>query len=119
MSENEKTNVETLGHKDRQESRRTNYKKRENVKDKEDNSSNDSKDFVKRRIYMRKKVCRFCNDKRLIIDYKNIDILRRFTTEGGKIIPRRITGNCAKHQRVMAKEIKRARCIALLPYVKK
>jgi small subunit ribosomal protein S18 len=72
----------------------------------------------KRRIYLKKKICRFCQDKTLIIDYKNSDLLRRFTTEGGKIIPRRITGNCAKHQRKIAGAIKIARFISLLPYVK-
>jgi small subunit ribosomal protein S18 len=73
----------------------------------------------KRRIYLKKKICRFCSDKTLDINYKNGDLLRRFTTEGGKIIPRRITGNCAKHQRKIAGEIKIARFIALIPYVKK
>jgi len=75
--------------------------------------------FDKRRLYLRKKICRFCTDKSIIIDYKNADILRRFTTEGGKIIPRRITGNCAKHQRQIAAAIKIARFLAFLPYVKK
>ena len=65
----------------------------------------------------RKKVCRFCANK-ATIDYKDPDTLRRFTTDRGKILPRRITGTCAKHQRKLALEIKRARAIALMPFVK-
>ncbi|MDR0540222.1 MAG: 30S ribosomal protein S18 [Spirochaetaceae bacterium] len=68
------------------------------------------------KYYLKKKVCRFCNQK-LKIDYKDPDTLRRFITERGKILPRRITGTCAKHQRVLAEAIKRARILALLPYV--
>ena len=64
----------------------------------------------------RKKVCRFCSDKNLKIDYKDAASLRMFITERGKIIPRRISGNCAKHQRAVARAIKRARNIALLPF---
>ena len=71
----------------------------------------------KRRIYHRRKVCRFCADKSLVIDYKEPRTLRNFTTERGKIIPRRISGTCAKHQRKLTLAIKRARMIALLPYV--
>ena len=65
----------------------------------------------------KKKVCRFCHNKDAVIDYKKIDVLERFITDRGKILPRRITGTCAKHQRVLAQEIKRARMIALLPFV--
>jgi len=64
----------------------------------------------------RRKFCRFCADKDLPIDYKRPDILRDFITERGKIIPRRITGTCAKHQRRLTTEIKRARQMALLYY---
>lgn len=65
--------------------------------------------------FFKKKVCRFCTQK-LKIDYKETDVLRRFVTERGKILPRRITGNCAKHQRAVAEAVKRARIIALLPF---
>jgi small subunit ribosomal protein S18 len=61
-------------------------------------------------------VCFFCTKKDIKIDYKNVDILKRFITDRGKIIPSRITGTCAKHQRMLKKEIKRARNMALLPY---
>ncbi len=70
------------------------------------------------RVFFKKKVCRFCTQK-LKADYKTPEVLRRFTTERGKILPRRITGTCAKHQRVLALEIKRARSLALLPFVEK
>jgi len=66
--------------------------------------------------YHRRKVCRYCADSSLVIDYKDPRTLRLFTTERGKIIPRRISGNCAKHQRMVSMAIKRARNIALLPY---
>lgn len=64
----------------------------------------------------RRKVCAFCVDKIEQIDYKDAAKLRRFTTERGKILPRRISGNCAKHQRQVTIAIKRARNIALLPF---
>lgn len=64
----------------------------------------------------RKKFCRFCADKELPLDYKRPDVLRDFVTERGKIIARRITGTCAKHQRALTNEIKRARQMALLFY---
>ena len=66
--------------------------------------------------FHRRKVCRFCADSSLVIDYKDFKTLRIFTSERGKIIPRRISGNCAKHQRMLTTAIKRARNIALLPY---
>jgi small subunit ribosomal protein S18 len=66
--------------------------------------------------YHRRKVCRFCADSSLAIDYKDYKMLRLFTTERGKIVPRRISGNCAKHQRKLTVAIKRARNIALLPF---
>jgi small subunit ribosomal protein S18 len=70
----------------------------------------------KGKIFFKKKVCKFCLQK-LKIDYKDADTLRRFITERGKILPRRITGTCAKHQRSLSMAIKRARIIALLPFV--
>ena len=70
----------------------------------------------KKKIFQRRRVCRFCADKELVIDYKNVKVLTNYLTERGKIIPRRIYGNCAKHQRQMTEAIKRARQIALLPY---
>ena len=68
-------------------------------------------------MHRRKKVCVFCADKNNIIDYKDVNKLRRYISERGKILPRRITGNCAKHQRALTVAIKRARHIALIPYV--
>jgi len=65
---------------------------------------------------MRRKGCRFCADKTLVIDYKEVRNLRYFISERGKIVPRRISGNCADHQRKVTEAIKRARNIALLPF---
>jgi small subunit ribosomal protein S18 len=70
----------------------------------------------KKRIFQRKRVCRFCTDKEMSVDYKDPKTLRNFVTERGKIIPRRIYGTCASHQRQLCEAIKRARQIALLPY---
>ncbi len=67
-------------------------------------------------IYRRRKVCRFCINKDQTIDYKKPEVLMNHITERGKIIPRRISGVCAKHQRMLSREIKRARTIALLPF---
>lgn len=74
---------------------------------------------TKRRVVRRrKKVCAFCADKNHTgIDYKDVNKLKRYVSERGKILPRRITGNCAKHQRALTVAIKRARHIALMPYV--
>ncbi len=69
------------------------------------------------RYYSRSKVCQFCTDKNIKIDYKDVNLLRRYIDETGKIRPRRQTGTCAKHQRAVAKAIKNARHIALLPFV--
>ena len=70
-------------------------------------------DFGKRR----RKVCRFCEDGIRYIDYKDERLLRRFVTERGKIVPRRITGTCARHQRMLTTAIKRARHLAIMPFV--
>jgi small subunit ribosomal protein S18 len=70
---------------------------------------------IKRR--KRKKVCAFCQDKTDFIDYKDIKKLQRFLSERGKILPRRVTGNCAKHQRALTTAVKRSRIVALLPFV--
>jgi small subunit ribosomal protein S18 len=64
----------------------------------------------------RRRVCHFCVDKFKVVDYKEIDRLRRYVTERGKIVPRRNSGTCAKHQRILATAIKRARYIGLLPF---
>jgi small subunit ribosomal protein S18 len=66
--------------------------------------------------FPRKKICRFCSDKVTDIDYKDVKRLRNLITERGKIIPRRISGNCARHQRQLGIAIKRARNIALMPF---
>ena len=71
--------------------------------------------FVRRVVS--KKACRFCADKSTLIDYKDLEKIGRYVTERGKILPSRLTGTCAKHQRALTRAIKRARFMALLPYV--
>ena len=73
------------------------------------------KSAKKKGMFQRRKVCRFCADKNLTISYKDVKTLRLFITETGKMTPRRISGTCAKHQRLLAVEIKRARHLAMLP----
>jgi small subunit ribosomal protein S18 len=70
----------------------------------------------KKKPFHRRKVCRFCADHISTVDYKDVKTLRNYVTERGKIIPRRISGNCAKHQRLLTRNILRARYMALLPY---
>ena len=69
-----------------------------------------------RRVFV-KKPCRFCSEKVSRIDYKDLERIGRYVTERGKILPSRLTGTCAKHQRILTQAIKRARFMALLPYV--
>ncbi|GAB6273263.1 MAG: 30S ribosomal protein S18 [Peptococcaceae bacterium] len=64
----------------------------------------------------KKRVCNFCVEKTDYVDYKNISYLRKYITERGKILPRRVSGNCARHQRVLTIAIKRARVMALIPF---
>ncbi|MCE9625611.1 MAG: 30S ribosomal protein S18 [Deltaproteobacteria bacterium] len=71
---------------------------------------------TRKRSFNRRKVCRFCADKDFNLDYKNPKMLSLFITERGKIIPRRITGNCALHQRGLTTAVKRARTLALIPF---
>lgn len=71
----------------------------------------------RRTIHRRRKVCAFCAEADSVIDYKDAAKLRKYVSERGKILPRRITGTCAKHQRALAVAVKRARQLALLPYV--
>ena len=71
------------------------------------------------RRFQRRKFCRFCADKTDFIDYKDVKTLRNFVTDRGKMLAGRMTGNCAKHQRELTRAIKRARNIALLPFIEK
>ena len=70
----------------------------------------------KRKTFRRQKVCKFCVDKILVVDYKDVRRLRNFITDRGKVIPRRTSGTCAMHQRQLSAAIKRARSIALIPF---
>ena len=80
------------------------------------NRRNNDDDYNPRFRKMRKKVCPLCANKDLVLDYKNAEQLRKFINDKGKILPRRATGACAKHQRDITIEVKRARHIAVLPY---
>ena len=80
------------------------------------NNRNNDEDFNPKFRKMRKKVCALCANKDLVLDYKNADQLKKFVNEKGKILPRRATGACAKHQRDITLAVKRARHIAVLPY---
>jgi small subunit ribosomal protein S18 len=83
----------------------------------DDRRSNDGQQSGgERRFFAKPKFCQFCADKTLTIDYKKIDLLRKYITDEGTIRPRRQTGACAKHQRVVANAVKQARQIALLPF---
>jgi small subunit ribosomal protein S18 len=97
-----------------------NYKRSSDDEEEDDdkNFKKDSDKFSKKNAKYKRKVCKFCTDKNLAaaIDYKKVDILERFITNRGKILPRRITGTCAKHQRVLVREIKKSRAINLLPF---
>jgi small subunit ribosomal protein S18 len=94
------------------------------VADKKANGKNNNRrknnnvddDFNPKFRKMRKKVCFLCSNKDLVLDYKNAEQLKKFINEKGKILPRRATGACAKHQRQITNTVKRARTIALLPY---
>ena len=78
--------------------------------------ADDDKGGPRRRPMFRRKVCRFCADKTLAIDYKDVRMISQFVTERGKMTPSRITGNCARHQRLLTTAVKRARSVALLPF---
>ena len=83
---------------------------------KNNRNNNMDDDFNPKFKKMRKKVCPLCADKNLVLDYKNADQLKKFINEKGKILPRRATGACAKHQREITTAVKRARHIAIIPY---
>ena len=75
--------------------------------------------YVKKNFFLKKKVCFFCKNKESVIDYKDVSLMKRFISESGKISPRRFTGTCAKHQRKLATEIKKARQMALIHFTDK
>lgn len=92
------------------------------LKNRDDDAGDDSRPVVRMlgkasgRGISRRKVCRFCADATVVLDYKNPQILKGYMTDRGKITPRRISGNCAKHQRALALAIRRSRMIALMPF---
>jgi small subunit ribosomal protein S18 len=80
-------------------------------------SSGKKRAAAKKERRPKRKVCNFCAEKQAAVDYKDVSRLRKFVSERGKILPRRISGNCAKHQRLLTVAVKRARVIAFLPFV--
>ena len=88
-------------------------KKGKKFNNRRNNNDDDSMPRVRR---IKKKVCMYCADKNLVIDYKDAEKLKKFISVNGKILPRRVTGLCAKHQREVTTAIKRARQVALLPF---
>ena len=89
----------------------------DNKKNRKNNRNKNYDDDYNPRIRkQRKKVCPLCGDKNFVLDYKDYDIMKKFVNDKGKILPRRTTGACAKHQRDITLEVKRARQIAVLPY---
>ncbi len=101
----------TTGNRPENQTQRQSYSDRRRDYQRSDSSQRYSR--------FKRKVCRFCTDKNAEINYKDSGLLERFITDRGKILPRRVTGTCARHQRDLAKAIKRARIIALIPYVEK
>lgn len=90
---------------------------RDRDRDSGDRMDKDGDDRGRRGGFHRKKVCRFCSDQDFILDYKDVRMMQSFVTEHGKIVPRRISGNCALHQRQLTTSVKRARNLALVGYV--
>lgn len=89
---------------------------KKNKKNNRNTRNNYDDDFNPRFKKQRKKVCQLCSDKNFVLDYKNFDSMKKFVNDKGKILPRRTTGACAKHQRDITLEVKRCRQIAMLPY---
>ena len=89
---------------------------KKNKRNNRNNNNNADNDYNPKFRKMRKKVCPLCADKDLVLDYKNLGQIRKFVNDKGKILPRRATGACAKHQRDITLAVKRARQIAILPY---
>lgn len=106
--------VEDKQGEQRQFKRQREGKRNFNRENRDNKERSDREDFRNRRI--RKKVCLLCKEKNYILDYKDAETLRKFINEKGKILPRRATGTCARHQREIAKVVKRARHIGVLPY---
>lgn len=89
---------------------------KKNRKNNRNNNKNYDEDYNPKFKKQRKKACPLCSDKNFVLDYKNFDIMKKFVNDKGKILPRRTTGACSKHQRDITLAVKRARQIAILPY---
>jgi len=93
------------------------YNKEDKGRDDRDGSKDGDERGGRRGGFHRKKICRFCSDQDFILDYKDVKMMQSFLTEHGKIVPRRISGSCAYHQRKLTTSLKRARNLALVGYV--
>ncbi len=111
----ESTGNKTYNQDSRKPYRENRDNKREFKRDYKDNRNSGDRDDYRYRK-MRRKVCLLCKEENYVLDYKDAETIKRFVNEKGKILPRRATGTCAKHQRDIAKVVKRARHIAVLPY---
>jgi len=89
------------------------YREKKEAKEKKEKRFGQTRKF---QLSTRRRQCRFCADKKLVIDYKDAKLLQPFMSERGRIIPRRISGNCAKHQRDVTTAVKRARILAIIPF---
>ncbi len=87
------------------------------MKSREKSRETDKAGASDRRRPLRRKVCKFCQEKSELIDFRDTSRLIKFTSERGKILPRRVSGTCAHHQRQLARAVKRARALALMPYI--
>jgi len=95
------------------------YKKTERKPDSSNRPARRGHYASKKKFFFKKRVCFFCSNKNTVIDYKDVGLMKRFVSESGKISPRRFTGTCAKHQKKITVEIKKARQMALLPFTDK
>ncbi|MCF7792600.1 MAG: 30S ribosomal protein S18 [Candidatus Cloacimonetes bacterium] len=94
-------------------------KERKEYKRSESSRRPQKKRFSRKKFFFKKRVCFFCTNKDSVIDYKDVGLMKRFVSDNGKISPRRFTGTCAKHQKKVSVEIKKARQMALLPFTDK
>lgn len=92
------------------------YRERDKDRDKGREKDGDKRRGAEKRKFIKKRVCRFCADKKLFVDYKNAGALQPFLTERGRLVPRRVSGNCLFHQREVTLAVKRARILALIPF---
>ncbi|MGC8765158.1 MAG: 30S ribosomal protein S18 [Brevinematia bacterium] len=119
LKENTEVDLETLEKKAVEETVTNEIIEEEIKKEKEEVVQSSSGGQDKKKFFFSKRVCKFCTKQieESSINYKNVDLIKRFTMPSGRILPRRISGNCARHQKLITREIKKARILALLPFL--